>query len=187
MEFACIDECSQCCTEREYYPSIEFGKIGVLILPEERERIEGLAARMGIDIRILPRVGVSREGERGPEKVLAYQLMGTEDNGNTCPFLDTGGAARSPHGGLACRIYRQRPLACAAYPLTNIRPQELDPKCKFCKEHGGADGGLDSEAGALLRIQGGTVPDRPQIWRYATGTGEPGDAAQIRTGWIPER
>ena len=43
MEFRCIEECSQCCVEREYYPSKKFGKIGVLILPEEKERIERLA------------------------------------------------------------------------------------------------------------------------------------------------
>ena len=42
MEFRCIEECSQCYIEREYYPSKKFGKIGVLILPEEKERIEKL-------------------------------------------------------------------------------------------------------------------------------------------------
>ncbi|MBT3580008.1 MAG: YkgJ family cysteine cluster protein, partial [Nitrosopumilus sp.] len=28
MEFRCVDECSQCCVEREYYPTKQFGKIG---------------------------------------------------------------------------------------------------------------------------------------------------------------
>ncbi|MFB5608121.1 MAG: YkgJ family cysteine cluster protein, partial [Candidatus Nitrosomaritimum yanchengensis] len=37
MEFSCIQDCSQCCIEREYYPGKKFGKIGVLILPEEKE------------------------------------------------------------------------------------------------------------------------------------------------------
>ena len=27
MEFRCIEDCSQCCIEREYYPSKKFGKI----------------------------------------------------------------------------------------------------------------------------------------------------------------
>ena len=40
MEFRCVEECSQCCIEREYYPTKQFGKIGVLILPVEKERIE---------------------------------------------------------------------------------------------------------------------------------------------------
>ena len=40
MEFHCIQDCSQCCIEREYYPGKKFGKIGVLILPEEKEKIE---------------------------------------------------------------------------------------------------------------------------------------------------
>ena len=39
MEFRCIEECSQCCIEREYYPTKQFGKIGVLILPEENPTI----------------------------------------------------------------------------------------------------------------------------------------------------
>ena len=43
MEFRCVEECSDCCVQREYYPTKQFGKIGVLILPEEKERIEGLA------------------------------------------------------------------------------------------------------------------------------------------------
>ena len=40
MEFNCVQDCSQCCIEREYYPEKKFGKIGVLILPEEKERIQ---------------------------------------------------------------------------------------------------------------------------------------------------
>ena len=38
MEFRCIDECSDCCIQREYYPTKQFGKIGSLILPEEKEK-----------------------------------------------------------------------------------------------------------------------------------------------------
>ena len=61
MEFRCIEECSQCCIEREYYPSKKFGKIGVLILPEEKERIEKLAKLNGLEIKILPRIGISED------------------------------------------------------------------------------------------------------------------------------
>ena len=43
MEFRCVEECSQCCEEREYYPTKKFGKVGVLILPEEKNQIESLA------------------------------------------------------------------------------------------------------------------------------------------------
>ena len=78
MEFKCIDECSQCCIEREYYPSKEFGKIGVLILPEEKERIEKTAKLNQIHIKILPRIGVSAEKNSSSTKILAYQLMGIE-------------------------------------------------------------------------------------------------------------
>ena len=53
MDFACIEQCSQCCVEREYFPSIRFGKIGVLILPDEKERIEKAASDMGLEVSIL--------------------------------------------------------------------------------------------------------------------------------------
>ena len=96
MEFQCIQDCSQCCIEREYYPNKEFGKIGVLILPEEKERIEELSEKKGIKISILPRIGVSHNEEEEPE-ILAYQMMGIEKNGNTCPFLNTDTEDRSPH------------------------------------------------------------------------------------------
>ncbi|HJJ22292.1 MAG TPA: hypothetical protein OQH54_01045 [Nitrosopumilus sp.] len=99
MEFRCIEECSQCCIEREYYPSKKFGKIGVLILPEEKERIEKLAKVNGLKIKILPRIGTSEDKNLIPTKILAYQLMGIERNGNTCPFLDTDSGNKSPHGG----------------------------------------------------------------------------------------
>ena len=89
MDFNCIQDCSQCCIEREYYPSIRFGKIGVLILPEEKERIEELAKTNGLEVSIVPRIGISREKSKEPEEILAYQMMGKEENGNTCPFLDT--------------------------------------------------------------------------------------------------
>ena len=152
MEFRCIEDCSQCCVEREYYPSKKFGKIGVLILPEEKERIEKLAIKNELEIKILPRIGISEKKDTIPNKILAYQLMGNEKNGNTCPFLDIESGEKSPHGGHPCKIYNQRPLACSAYPLIESEPITLDQKCKFCKEHGNADSNLNSEIESLLKI-----------------------------------
>ena len=86
MEFRCIDDCSQCCIEREYYPSKKFGKIGVLILPEEKDRIEKLTMKNGINIKILPRIGISDDKNLEPTKVLAYQLMGSEKMGTHVHF-----------------------------------------------------------------------------------------------------
>jgi len=129
VEFRCIQECSQFCIEREYYPTKKFGKIGVLILPEEKDRIKQLAEINGLRITILPRIGTSKEDNSGPTKILAYQLMGTERNGNTCPFLDKETTVRSPHGGLPCKIYDKRPLACMTYPLIELNPLTLDQKC----------------------------------------------------------
>ena len=187
MEFRCIDECSQCCIEREYYPSKKFGKIGVLILPEEKERIENLAIKNNLEIKILPRIGISENENTFPTKILAYQLMGAEKNGNTCPFLDTDSGDKSPHGGFPCKIYNERPLACTAYPLIESEPIILDQKCKFCKEHDNANGNLNAETEALLKIKEKMIPDLQVIWRYATNIGETDDQEILESGWILEK
>ena len=189
MKFKCVQDCSECCIKREYYPSKRFGKVGVLILPEEKERIEEMAKEDRLEIKILPRIGVSESGEGDgiPTKILAYQMMGSKENGDVCPFLDTESAGRSPHGGFQCKIYKKRPLACTAYPLIESDPITLDQKCKFCKEHKGADGNLNAEIEALLKIKEKMVPsDESLIWRFATGTGEAEDQKTIEFGWIPE-
>ena len=186
MEFRCIQECSQCCIEREYFPSKKFGKIGVLILPEEKERIEKLAKSNGIKIKILPRIGISDNRDSTPTKILAYQLMGIEENGNTCPFLDTDSGDKSPHGGFPCKIYKERPLACMAYPLIESEPITLEQKCKFCKEYGTADQNLNSETEALLKIKEKMKANVSYIWRYATGIGEIEDKDVLESGWILE-
>ena len=185
MEFKCIQDCSQCCIEREYYPRKKFGKIGVLILPEEKQSMEKLAKDKGIEINILPRIGISYDKNEQP-MVLAYQMMGMEKNGNTCPFLDTETENRSPHGGHLCEIYADRPLACMTFPLVQIDPIELDQKCKFCKEHGNANKNLNAEIESLLKIKTKMKTKAPYIWRFATGIGEESDKNQIKTGWIQD-
>lgn len=183
MDFSCVEGCSKCCIEREYYPSIKFGKVGVLILPDEKQKIELLARKYSIPIKILPRIGVS-EKDRKPDKILAYQLMGKDQDGNTCPFLDTEGDKRSPHGGYNCKIYENRPLACRAYPLIGSNPTLLDPKCKFCETCSSPDGNLDSEMESLSIIKAKMVTDSALIWRYATGIGKPDHKSEIETGWF---
>jgi Fe-S-cluster containining protein len=183
MEFNCVKDCSQCCIEREYYPSKKFGKIGVLILPEEKQRIESMAKEFEIDISIIPRIGISNNDSK-PEKIIAYQMMGKDQDGNTCPFLDT--ESRSPHGGFACKIYSQRPLACRAYPLVETDPLMLDQKCKFCQTCPTADSNLNSEIESLIQIKSKMNADLPIIWRYATGIGNPQDSQIIQKGWIRE-
>lgn len=186
MKFQCIEDCSQCCIEREYYPSKKFGKIGVLILPEEKERIERLANTNGLKIKILPRIGISEIKNSSPTKILAYQLMGSEINGNTCPFLDTDSGNKSPHGGFPCKIYNERPLACMAYPVIESNPITLDQKCKFCKEHGNTDQNLNSEVESLLKIKEKMMPNMSIVWRFATGVGDLEDKEIIESGWILE-
>jgi len=185
MEFKCITDCSQCCIEREYYPSKKFGKIGVLILPEEKEEIESLAKSNNLKVEIIPRIGISND-RVNPSKIIAYQLMGKEKNGNTCPFLDTDTEKRSPHGGFTCKIYDQRPLACRTYPLIELDPITFDQKCKFCKEHTTADQNLNSEMESLVKIKTKMTTDASFVWRFATGIGEELDKDQIEKGWILE-
>ena len=186
MEFRCVDECSQCCVEREYYPSKKFGKIGVLLLPDEKERMKNLARLNGLEINILPRIGISKDKKTKPTRILAYQMMGLEENGNTCTFLDTESGKRSPHGGFPCKIYNERPLACMTYPLIESNPITLDEKCKFCKEHKNADSNLNLELESLAKIKKGMNPENSHIWRFATGVGEQEDQKDFESGWILE-
>src|SRR5919202_5325225 len=100
-KFSCVKECSDCCIYRDYYPSIEYGKIGVLILPEEKSRIEEVAWNMGVEVKIIPRLGFGKNAKGdGPKKIIAYQMMGKNLNGDYCPFLEANSSQRSPHGGL---------------------------------------------------------------------------------------
>lgn len=186
MEFRCIPDCAQCCIEREYYPDRKFGKIGVLILPQEKKKMEKLAKHNQKTISILPRIGISKKNDVNSIEVLAYQMMGIEKNGNTCPFLDTTSGNKSPHGGFPCKIYNERPLACKTYPLIESDPITLDQKCKFCREGHTADENLNSEIESLIKIKNQMTHEYPFVWRYATGIGEEKDKSKIKKGWILE-
>jgi Fe-S-cluster containining protein len=190
-KFKCVEGCSDCCIYRQYFPSKEFGKIGVLLLPKEKKDIEEQAESLGIKIRILPRLGVGKSDEGAiPESVLAYQLMGKERDGNICPFLETEGPERSPHGGSPCTIYDKRPAACKAYPLVSIDPtiSTLDTKCSYCVSTNGnkvCNLGLRGEIEALNEIMDLTcASEGKQIWRYATNVGDPLDGKMLQEGWV---
>ena len=173
-KFECVSGCSDCCIYREYYPTKQFGKIGVLLLPEEVASIQEQANRNGIEVRILPRIAV---GRKSPEKIIAYQMMGKNKDGDLCPFLDTESDRRSPHGGYPCKIYENRPLACKAYPLLETgESTTLDGHCRFCVNNRAISASaqtLRSEAAALQRIKGGmqVTDESLRVWRYATATG----------------
>jgi Fe-S-cluster containining protein len=180
---------------REYYPSIEYGKIGVLIMPEERPKIKAIAARNGIDVKIIPRLGIGMNTKgNGPKKIIAYQMMGKNLNGNCCPFLETKSSQRSPHGGLICKIYDQRPLACVAYPVLeeNGKSVFLDGKCTFCRKFSttiAEKNDLQQEIEALTKIKAGAaVDEKTEIWRYATAIGDEENAAKFfPAGWILQK
>ncbi len=188
--FQCVDGCSDCCTYREYYPSVQYGKIGVLLLPKEKPLIEKKGRELRIKIRILPRIGIgSSDQEEGPEQILAYQLMGNSPNGDNCPFLNTTSDQRSPHGGFLCNIYESRPLACKAYPAIaeGRKNVELDSKCSFSCRYGpsGAHKSMTTELAALTEIKQFVVPNKDsKIWRYATCIGEEKDKnLLLPEGW----
>jgi uncharacterized protein len=195
-KFSCIKECSDCCMYREYYPSIEYGKIGVLIMPEERPKIKAIAARKGIDVKIIPRLGIGMNARGdGPKKIIAYQMMGKNLNGNCCPFLETNSSQRSPHGGLICNIYDHRPLACVAYPVIdeNRKSVLLDDKCTFCHKFSTTNvkknSDLQQEIESLTKIKAGlNVDEKIEIWRYATAIGDEVNAAKFfPAGWILQK
>jgi Fe-S-cluster containining protein len=197
-KFSCISECSDCCINREYYPSTEYGKIGVLILPDEKQKIERYAKEMGLVITILPRLGIGLNRSRsGPRTIIAYQLMGKESDGNVCPFLDLENSQRSPHGGFKCKIYDKKPIACTAYPvnLEDKRTVTLDNKCRFCQDNKNeqmtgctkADkSGLEREVQALRKIQKSMRADEiTDVWRYATRIGEQEKQSKFYPqGWV---
>ncbi|MGH9977088.1 MAG: YkgJ family cysteine cluster protein [Nitrososphaeraceae archaeon] len=193
-KFKCVEGCSDCCINREYFPSKEFGKIGVLLLPKEKKKIEHLAETKKVNIKILPRIGVGmNDKEEGPESILVYQLMGRERDGNICPFLETNGPERSPHGGARCTIYDERPAACKAYPLVNIDPtiSTLDSKCSYCvstNENKVCNLGLVNEIQALNEIMVATSADEDtHLWRYATNVGDRCDERLLLPeGWIKD-
>lgn len=186
-KFSCIQGCSDCCIYREEYPSAEYGKIGVLLLPEEKEAIERLARKLKIRVKILPRLAVGKEF---PEKVIAYQMMGKNADGDLCPFLDVKGGGKSPHGGYNCKIYSDRPLACRAYPVIDAsKAATLDDHCQFCKKFSttrAVKDGLQQEIEALARIKAMVNADGDiHVWRYATATGSPSHI-MLPEGWVAE-
>lgn len=156
------------------------------MLPEEKAAIERLAKKMEIKVKILPRLAVGKEF---PEKVIAYQMMGKNADGDLCPFLDVESSEKSPHGGYSCRIYSKRPLACRAYPVIDVsKAATLDNHCQFCKKFSTtkvATDGLQQEAEALARIKANVIAGDSNVWRYATATGKPGDV-MLPEGWVAE-
>jgi Fe-S-cluster containining protein len=168
---------------------VHYGKIGVLILPDEKPVLESLARKRNLAVKILPRLA---RGTDSPDKIIAYQMMGKKDDGDLCPFLDVEGTATSPHGGFRCGIYDERPLACRAYPvIDSTGTASLDEHCQFCRQFSTTRtsvAGLQDEIAALSRIKeevkgGGAT----HIWRYATATGKIEDKDKMAPeGWIRE-
>jgi uncharacterized protein len=188
-KFSCLQGCSDCCIFREYYPSVEYGKIGVLLLPEEKASVERLAKNLGTKVRIIPRLAV---GKNSPERIIAYQMMGKNEDGDLCPFLEVESKERSPHGGFKCKIYSDRPLACRAYPVIDVlgNTARFDPHCQFCKKFStskASSEGLQREIEALAKIRASVTvdDDDTSIWRYATATGKSNGLQP--EGWILER
>ena len=190
-KFNCIEACSDCCIYREYYPSLEYGKTGVLILPKERSKIKDQIKITDIEVKILPRLGIgkNRKGD-GPKRILAYQMMGKNADGNLCPFLEIDSPQKSPHGGFKCKIYEKRPLACHAYPVLqeNDKTVKLDGKCQFCQKFSSPydKNTLRDEIEALTKIKAEFfVDEKIEVWRYATAVGDENIKHKLLPeGWV---
>ena len=193
-KFHCVEGCSDCCISRQYFPSVKYGKIGVMLLSEEKSRIEDCARKSDLEVKILPRIGIGKNRlGNGPEKILMYQIMGTDSRGDVCPFLDTEGDVRAPNGGYRCKIYEERPLACRAYPINQTagnKERVLDAKCQFCKANSCEveRNSITKELAALKIIKRQVrINSNTPVWRYATHIGEKADSAQfLPEGWILE-
>lgn len=141
-----------------------------------------------IRITILPRLAISSHGmEKYPEKVIAYQLMGNQNNGDYCPFLDVKTNLRSPHGGFLCKIYNTRPLACRAYPVIkeSKKTLQLDSHCAFSCKYGSqcSPNLMNNELLALEEIRNCvSSSEETSIWRYATHIGD----TKFREQFLPE-
>jgi Fe-S-cluster containining protein len=191
-QFQCVDGCSDCCIYRQYFPSVKYGKTGVLLLPHEKSKIEEIAQRNKLDIKILPRIGIGRNRlGNGPEEILMYQIMGRDARGDMCPFLDTDSNLRAPNGGYRCMIYEERPLACRAYPVNESKNNQdpvLDTRCQFCTVNLDIPekGSLTRELAALNTIKRHvSVGRNTPVWRYATHIGEERDSSKfLPEGWL---
>lgn len=120
MKFTC-KKCANCCTfpkssEKEIKitntksnkPSINlspFNLKGLVLFPWEKEKLFSLSKKMGIEVKILPDNGFFNQ----KEKIIAiyFYLLNIEGE---CPFLN-----RSK----TCRIYKNRPIICRAYPIVS--------------------------------------------------------------------
>jgi len=187
-KFSCIEACSDCCIYREYYPSLEYGKAGVLILPEEKSKIKDQTKITNTEVKIIPRLGIGKNRKgNGPKRILAYQMMGKNADGNLCPFLEIHNPEKSPHGGFKCKIYENRPLACRAYPVLqeNDKTVKLDSKCQFCQKFSSPydSDSLHDEIEALTKIKEEfSVDEKIEVWRYATSVGD----EKIKHKLLPE-
>ena len=150
--------------------------------------LERKAKDLEFRIKILPRLGLSSlQMKKGPEKIIAFQLMGAQEDGNLCPFLDLDSESRSPHGGYNCSIYAARPLACQAYPVLKESKKTvvLDSKCAYSCMYGAACSPklMNSELLALQVIKKVVrTGNYTNIWRYATHVGE----SKYRERFLPE-
>ena len=118
-------------------------------------------------------------------------MMGKNEDGDLCPFLDTKSDERSPHGGFKCALYSDRPLACRAYPVIETgKTAALDDHCQFCKKFSttrASVAGLHDEIEALTKIKASVIDRGLRVWRYATATGEADSKHKmLPEGWVIE-
>jgi len=82
-------------------------KVGIMLLPGEASRLTQLANKFKAKLKIFPMVGygLKDKARPRPKYVGIYQLVN-----EPCPFLNKRKNK--------CKIYKFRPLACRAYPIS---------------------------------------------------------------------
>ena len=143
------------------------------------------------------------------DQIEFYQIMGRTEEGDLCPFLSTlTENVRTKDGGLACLIYKDRPLICRSYPISSLLFSKTGENIqKYVRLHSSCDWvsrrimeGQKQlieptpiymvkrlDFGAMLRIQHGKYSnlENTTLWRYATHIGNKEDQHRLMPeGWI---
>ena len=95
-------KCGKCC--KSLIEEHEGLCQGIFLFPEEAIKLEKIGKQKGIDVKIVPKDGVSKFGSITPEIIFSFQF---EDD--LCPFFD--------EKTNSCSIYDDRPTTCRAYPI----------------------------------------------------------------------
>lgn len=135
MEFECV-RCGHCCT---HLKGVNMGQVhGLTLLPGEIGLFQGELVK--------PIMRYSLEDQLSPGGIFLYQL-----DVDVCPHYDED---------VGCRIYSDRPLTCAAYPLEiTFRHAILHTRCPEVKR-------MRAKEGSHIRVPQNYVAAAGKVHKY---------------------